>query len=42
MRRRGAKGLRDAVVNSGGIQLDSVRVPGSVVAEVSAAIAAAE
>ncbi|WP_308467418.1 DUF6325 family protein [Rathayibacter soli] len=37
-----AKGLREAVVNSGGIQRDSVRVPASVVAEVTAAIAAAE
>ena len=37
-----AKGLRDAVVGSGGILLDSVRVPGSVVEEVALAIAEAD
>ena len=36
-----AKGLRDAVVGSGGILLDSVRVPGAVVEEVVFALTVA-
>ncbi|MBM7471218.1 DUF6325 family protein [Subtercola frigoramans] len=37
-----AKGLRDAVVGSGGILLDSTRVPGPVVDEVLSALAELE
>ena len=36
------KPLRDAIMGSGGVLLESVRVPGAVVEEVLAAVAAAE